>query len=269
MLCPTTPFYFIVLTAPSPLSPSVLLVEDSATQARVLHSCIEQMGLRVLGPASTATEALQLCQAELPAVAVIDVSLADATDGVELASQLLQLGPVSIIFASAIDDLATLTRLQELRPLAILPKPYSVTSLRRVVELGLYGSMHTPLTWESPEEAQEVVLPAQKPWLFVRERGLLVRVNTDEILCVQMEQKHCILTLLSSRRHLVRIPLVQMLQHLGTAHFTQVHRSWVVQLKRIEAVDLTAGIIRLSAEAQAPLGRAYREKLLEQLQLLD
>lgn len=249
-------------------APSILLVEDSSLQAQVLLRCIHKMGLQAMGPVATATEALSLCQTQVPALAILDVRLADETDGAELAGQLLKLGGIAIIFATSIEDADTLTRLQALSPLAILPKPYSITSLRRVVELGLYGHMHTPIEWNQ-QEIQEAILPAQMPWLFVRERGLLMRVNTEDILCVQMEQKHCVITLVSGRHHLVRITLGQMLQHLGTTRFTQVHRSWIVQLARIEAVDLTAGIIRLASDIQAPLGRAYREHLVQRLQLLD
>lgn len=252
----------------SPDIPKILIVEDNFFQAQLLHQSIEKMGLEVLGPVATATDALQLCRPELPALAILDVSLADATDGVELAEQLLRLGPVPIVFASSLNDAGTLNRIQQIPHLAILLKPYGVTSLRRIIELGLYGRMQTPEDWEAETRLEKQLLQPSVPWLFVRERSLLVRITTDDIACVQMDQKYCTIMPVSGRNSLVRTSLIQMLDHLGSA-FVQVHRSWLVQLKKIESIDMTAGTISLVSGVQVPLGRAYRDKLVGQLQLLD
>lgn len=246
-------------------TPSILVVEDSALQSKILRMCIEQMGLRVFGQVTTAAAALALCAHELPTLAIVDIEIAGETDGVELAQQLQQRGPIPIIFASGADDPAVWARIQEVQPLAFLPKPYTIVSLRRVIELGVYGEMKTPI---EPAIPMPAVLPPQAPWLFVRERSLLVRVATEDILCVQMDSKYCLLTLTSGRSYSVRTSLVQLLHHLGVG-FAQVHRSWLVQLKHIEVVDPSMGVIRLRTTAEAPLGRAYREELMERLQLLD
>jgi len=246
-------------------TPSVLIVEDSAVQSKILRACVEQMKLRVFGQVDTAAAALQLCSQELPTLAIVDIEITGQTDGVELARELQQRGPIAIIFASGVDDPAIWMRIQEVQPLAFLPKPYTIVSLRRVIELGVYGEMRTPI---EPSIPQPAVLPPQVPWLFVRERNLLVRVAIEDILCVQMDSKYCLLTLTSGRSYSVRTSLVQLLHHLG-AGFAQVHRSWLVQLKHIEAVDPAMGTIRLLATAEAPLGRAYREELMGRLQLLD
>ena len=231
----------------------------------LLRACVVQMGLQAVGPVATAAEALLLCTDELPALAILDVQLLGPVDGIELAQQLLQLGPLPIVFTSATDSLATLARMREVQHLAFLPKPYNLTSLRRVMELGIYGHISTPIE----EEAGPPVLLPAVPGLFVRERNWLVRVALNDMVCVQMENKHCTITLVSGRRHVVRASLGSMLHFLGRAGFERVHRSWLVQLQYIESLDPTAGIIRLPNETEVPLGREYRQGLLERVQLLD
>ena len=242
----------------------VLVVEDSPVQARLLSTCLLQLGLPLLGPASTATAALGLCAASWPALAVIDLSLADGSDGVALAQELQQAGPLPLIFVSATDDAALLTRAKALQPLAILPKPFTITSLRRMVELGLYGQARTPLNWQPNSEAE----PVASPWLFVRERDMLVRLAIADIVCVHTEQKHAVLTMASGRRHSVRTPLAELLGSLPVT-FTQVHRSWILNISYLEYVDPMAGIIRLAGGVEAPLGRTYREDLLRRLPLIS
>lgn len=243
---------------------SILVVEDSPTQARLLCACLLQLGLPLLGPAATAAAALALCATTWPALAVIDLGLEAANDGVELALQLQQQAPLPLIFISATDDTQLLARARALQPLAILPKPFTITSLRRMVELGLYGQARTPLDWQ-PGAGTE---PAPVPWLFVRERDVLMRLALADITCVHTEQKHAVLTLVSGRRHSVRTPLAELLLSLPDT-FVQVHRSWLVNLNYVEYVDPVAGIVRLPGALEAPLGRTYRDELLRRLPLIS
>jgi DNA-binding LytR/AlgR family response regulator len=243
----------------------VLVVEDSPTQARLLSTCLTQLGLPVLGPAATAAAAVALCATTRPALAIVDLALGVGPDGVALAQELRQAGPLPLIFISATDDTALLARAQELQPLAILPKPFTITSLRRMVELAIYGHSHTPLDWEATGLA---AAPTASPWLFVRERDVLMRLAIADITCVHTEQKHAVITLVSGRRHSVRTPLTELLLSLPDT-FVQVHRSWLVNLNFVEYVDPTAGVIRLPGSVEAPLGRTYREELLRRLPLIS
>jgi len=243
---------------------SILVVEDSPTQARLLGACLLQLGLPLLGPAATAAAALALCATTWPALAIIDLGLEAGNDGVELAQQLQQRAPLPLIFISATDDTRLLARARALQPLAILPKPFTVTSLRRMVELGLYGQARTPLDWQ-PGAGADL---APTPWLFVRERDVLMRLAIADITCVHTEQKHAVLTLVSGRRHSVRTPLAELLLSLPDT-FVQVHRSWLVNLNYVEYVDPVAGIIRLPGALEAPLGRTYRDELLRRLPLIS
>ena len=247
------------------LARPILVVEDSPTQARLLSTCLAQLGLPVLGPAATVAAALALCAATRPALAILDLGLGIGPDGVALAQELRQAGPLPLIFISATDDTALLARARALQPLAILPKPFTITSLRRMVELGLYGQAHTPLDWEAPAPAAS---PAASPWLFVRERDVLMRLAVADITCVRTEQKHAVLTLVSGRRHSVRTPLTELLLSLPDT-FVQVHRSWLVNLNYVDYVDPVAGVIRLPGSVEAPLGRTYREELLRRLPLIS
>lgn len=243
--------------------PSVLVVEDSPAQARLLSACLLQLGLPLLGPAATAIDALTICAATWPALAIIDLSLATGQDGVALAQELRQKGPMPLIFVSATDDTVLLARARALQPLAILPKPFTITSLRRMVELAIYGQARTPLDWQAT--SAEVIV---SPWLFVRERDVLMRLAVADITCVYTEQKHAIITLVSGRRHSVRTPLAELLLSLPDT-FAQVHRSWLVNLNYIEYVDPLASIIRLPGTLEAPLGRTYRDELLRRLTLIS
>lgn len=250
----------------SNFTPSVLVVEDSPTQAKLLSACLLQLGLPLVGPAATAAEALALCATTWPALAVIDLNLTAGRDGVALAQELRARGPLPLIFVSATDDTVLLAQARALQPLAILPKPFTITSLRRMVELAIYGQARTPLDWQTSPAAAPG--PVVSPWLFVRERDVLMRLGAADVMCVHTEQKHAVITLVSGKRYSVRTPLAELLLSLPDT-FAQVHRSWLVNLDYIEYVDPLLSVIRLPGTVEAPLGRTYRDDLLRRLTLIS
>ncbi|WP_018236854.1 response regulator [Ensifer sp. BR816] len=78
---------------------TVLIVEDEFLIAMDLKLLLERRGWRVLGPAATVEEALELLGDELPAVALLDVTLRDG--GVTLVAEVLNAQSVPFVVASA------------------------------------------------------------------------------------------------------------------------------------------------------------------------
>jgi DNA-binding response OmpR family regulator len=54
---------------------SVLLVEDNWRVANAMKAVLEQMGMRVVGPAATTAEAMRLVAEESPNVAIVAINL--------------------------------------------------------------------------------------------------------------------------------------------------------------------------------------------------
>lgn len=78
---------------------TVLVVEDEFLIAMDLKLLLEQHGWCVLGPAATVEEALLLLDVQLPAVAVLDVTLRDGS--VTRVAEALRAQNVPFVVASA------------------------------------------------------------------------------------------------------------------------------------------------------------------------
>ncbi|MCA1369743.1 response regulator [Bradyrhizobium sp. BRP14] len=78
---------------------TVLIVEDEFLIAMDLKLVLERCGWNVLGPAATVEEALELLDEELPAVALLDVTLRDGA--VTVVAEALRAQDVPFIVASA------------------------------------------------------------------------------------------------------------------------------------------------------------------------
>jgi DNA-binding response OmpR family regulator len=101
----------------------VLVVEDSWHVAKAMKSALEQLGMRVVGPAATTSEARRLAAGEKPKLALVDVNLKR-----ELACGLIeelhgQGVPVIVVSGYAVPPLP------EEAVAAFLQKPFSESDL--------------------------------------------------------------------------------------------------------------------------------------------
>lgn len=78
----------------------ILVVEDEPICALSTVAELEHAGHQTLGPAATLEEGLELARTGHPTLALIDIDLMRAGDGVELAKQLRELH-VAAVFVSA------------------------------------------------------------------------------------------------------------------------------------------------------------------------
>lgn len=109
----------------------VLIVEDDFLIAMQTEIALTAAGFEVVGPATTAEEAVALAGETQPTLAVMDIRLASARDGIDAARQLYEDFAIRCIFATAHDDAHG--RAEPYAPLGWLPKPYTMASLVAVV----------------------------------------------------------------------------------------------------------------------------------------
>lgn len=100
----------------------VLIVEDEPLVSMLLADLVEDAGFIAAGTAATAHEALRIADSERPAVAIIDVNLRGARDGLKVGADLARRG-TSLIFISGHFDVGEWAEVQALGPVAVLPKP--------------------------------------------------------------------------------------------------------------------------------------------------
>jgi two-component system, response regulator PdtaR len=110
----------------------ILIVEDEALIAMLLADVLEDGGHEVLGPVATATEALALCEAARPDLALLDVNLRDGSSGLDVARALLQRWGVLAIFASG-----QVTEACQARDIALgyIRKPYQPETVLGSIEV--------------------------------------------------------------------------------------------------------------------------------------
>jgi DNA-binding NarL/FixJ family response regulator len=119
----------------------ILIVEDDFLVASEIEGALAEAGFAIAGVAASADEVLQLAATAPPTLAVMDIRLSGARDGIDAALELFARHKIRCIFATAHHTAATRARAEPARPLAWVPKPYGMPTLvdavrRAVRELG-------------------------------------------------------------------------------------------------------------------------------------
>jgi len=115
----------------------ILVVEDDFFVGMELERRLLEAGFKVVGVAATAEEALEKAIADKPDLAILDIRLAGARDGIDLAIELRKKLNIPSIFASAHSDPETLRRAEKAQPKGWLHKPYSEVALIEAVKAAL------------------------------------------------------------------------------------------------------------------------------------
>jgi DNA-binding LytR/AlgR family response regulator len=105
--------------------------------------------------------------------------------------------------------------------------------------------------------------PAALEWLTVRLADTTRLVAVSEVLYFRSSDKYTE-AVTSAERHLVRTPLKELLPQLSPAHFAQIHRSIIVNLRRIERIEhdlLGRSRVHLhDCQEALPLSRSFVER---------
>jgi two-component system cell cycle sensor histidine kinase/response regulator CckA len=126
-----------LMTSTRRAQPSLLIVEDEALVAADLGQLLAQLGFTVVGVAATGDEALRLAADKRPDLALMDIRISGAIDGVETAELLRSRFDIPVVYLTAHGDSATIDRAKLSRPYGYLLKPFKSSELRTAIEIAL------------------------------------------------------------------------------------------------------------------------------------
>ena len=123
----------------APAGLHILVVEDELWAALDMEWVVRKLGHEVVGPAATADEAIRLAEAEVPDLVLMDIRLANDTDGVTAAIEIRRRFGIASLFVSAHGELATRRRAQAAEPAGFIEKPFAPETLATAIEKALSG----------------------------------------------------------------------------------------------------------------------------------
>ena len=111
----------------------ILIVEDEAIQGMAASDVLAKNGYDVMPVTFTGEEAIELINQSPPDLAIIDISLGDKIDGIQVARHLLEKHNVPIIYLTAHTGNETIDEAKKTGPFGFLYKPYEDKELLKMV----------------------------------------------------------------------------------------------------------------------------------------
>lgn len=117
----------------------ILVVEDDPVIAEDIAMTLEELGYLVAGKAHNAEKALQLLEAALPDLVLLDIDLGGGQNGIHLAGIINREYRVPFIYLTSFSDILTLQKVKVTLPAGFVLKPFDENRLRAAIEIARHN----------------------------------------------------------------------------------------------------------------------------------
>jgi len=146
----------------------ILIVEDDEVTSQHLKFCLTKLDYDVVAIASNTLQARSKIKIYKPELILLDISLDEATDGINLAGFITQTCQIPFIYLSSHSDSEFIKKAQETRPYGYLVKPFEPKSLHTTIQMAFAKFDETKEQKVSLKEVNELNERLQK--LFVNKK---------------------------------------------------------------------------------------------------
>jgi DNA-binding LytR/AlgR family response regulator len=206
--------------------------------------------LELVKECATAMEAYNIISKEPVDLLLLDIEMPEMT-GLELIKNLGNKRPL-IIFTTAKKDYAV--EAFELNVIDYLIKPVAPARFLQAIERAQ----------EALESNKEEVKVGEQEFVFVKDNGILKRINVDDILYLEAMGDY-VKVHTPQKFHVLHATLKSIEEKLPASKFLRVHRSYIVSLNKIDYIQ--EGMIAIG-KASVPVADTYRSALNKRLNLL-
>jgi DNA-binding LytR/AlgR family response regulator len=238
----------------------ILIVEDDMIIAANISVQLTRLGYAVTGIESRGEDAISHARLNPPDIILMDVHLKGELNGIQTAGLIQKEADIPIIYLTANNDEATFTLARRTHPHAFISKPFSSLNLRRTIALVVEQIQERRI--ERPLEKKPLQVLDDR--IFIRHNGKMVKMLLQEILYIEAERNYCNIVT-TKARYLVVCTLKTIEQELPEAFFLRVHRSFVVNISKLDVLAETH--LEISRKV-IPISRSYKDLLLSRLHLI-
>ncbi|MEO9870144.1 LytR/AlgR family response regulator transcription factor [Ekhidna sp.] len=235
----------------------VLVAEDDFVVAKNLSITLEERGYHILGINESGEELLQSLSQNQPDIIIMDINLAGLMDGVEVTALIKNKTNIPVLYLTSDRDQTTLERAKLTNPDGYLIKPFDADELVSAIEIAL----HRHHLSSGNQKEGTVVSDSH---LFVKVRNRLEKVMFEDVRYLEANDIYSILVT-HQNNFILSYSLKTLEEKLPSRQFMRVHRSYIVNVEHINAIEDNYILI---SDKNIPIGKTYREDLMRRLSII-
>ena len=247
---------------------NVLVVEDESIVSKDIQHSLKKLGYNVVGAAATGEKALELVKSENPDIVLMDIMLKGSMNGIEVSEIVKKEFNIPIIFLTAYADESTLSKAKVTEPYGYIIKPFKEIDLHTSIEMALYKHKKARELEKARDflyslvDNKEVV----DGFIFVKSNHKLVKLNTKDIFYIEALKDYVVINTLDTR-YTIHSTMKEIETKMGTLEFIRVHRSFIVRIDKIAAIDFP-NLMLENDKKIIPIGGSYRDDLNKRIRLV-
>ena len=194
----------------------------------------------------------------------------ESFDNAVEASDFLEHNTVDLIFTDI--DMPRLTGLDFIRMLVPRPQVIIITAYpnraNEAYDLDVIDYIVKPVSFErltkAIDKAKQLLLIEKPPVqtdIFVKEAGKMVKLALNDIIYAEAMSDY-IKIITDERPIIAHTTMTKFEEALPKSQFVRVHKSFIINLKKITAIDGADSSVTLSNKIEIPLGRTYKTEFL-------
>lgn len=234
----------------------ILIVEDEAITAESLANVLNQLGYGVSGIAANALEAIDILNEEDTDMAILDINIQGAKDGIWVAKLIQKKYNMPFVFLTAFEDEKILSKAITTEPYGYLIKPFTNIDISAAVQLALQN-----FAMNKKVSSTEDILSEKSPdsirvynAIFIKEDHIFKKLLINKIIMIKSDG-HYVELYTKEKKYLIRSKLGDFARMLPEQLFIQTHRSYFVNINKIEKFGATFLIVN---GEEIPLSTAFR-----------
>jgi two-component system, LytTR family, response regulator LytT len=218
----------------------ILVVDDEGVIAEHLKVILNSLGFSYVQLANNKEKALLLMKDYAPDLVLLDIRMEEELDGIEIAEIINTKYKTPFIFITAHSDAVILKKALEKMPAAYITKPFK--------KMDIYAAMNIAI-------ANKILTHTET--LIIKDGIADIKIEVDTILFVQSERNY-IDIICAEERYSIRNTLEWFAQSTSEKKFMRVHRSYIVNLRKIKKMTRTHITIN---DVEIPVSRKYVNEL--------
>lgn len=227
-----------------------LAIDDEPLALRQLAAYIQKIPfLQLVKACESALEARQIMEEEMIDAIFVDINMPDL-NGMDFVKSLA--APPLVVFTTAYSEYA----IDGFKVDAVdyLLKPFGLDDMKRAA-----NKVKTRYDLLNAAPTTTVATPTDDDnTIFLKTEHRMVRVDIDKIRYIEGMSEYLRIYLEGVQRPLiVLLSMKKMEERLPSASFMRVHRSYIINLRKIQEVNKSRVI--MDADTYIPIGDLYRE----------
>lgn len=194
----------------------ILVVEDEILIAEYLKDILHSMHYEDVHLARNKEQALAAIESFRPELVLLDIRMAQELDGISIATEINETSATPFIFITAHADQDIVQQALKTKPAAYITKPFK--------KIDVYAAISIVVK-QMEEHARRK--------LTFKDGYATIKLPSDEVLYIEAQGNYVVIVT-QEKRYTIRRSLEWCMEHLPKENFAQTHRSFLVNLDKIE-----------------------------------